>query len=201
MKKINTGHDLIHFYEDVLTKEVCQKIKDFIFNQKNLEANEKHKMPWETSDTIDLYRYPKDSEIIKLITENIKTITKLACESFNIEMYPHFTDLVLWKTGRKMGIHIDNGDMHPEGSELSKMFEPRHYSAVVYINDDYEGGHTLVMNEDRTKVIYESKPKTGAVLFFTSDSRCPHGVSQITGNRVTLPTWFTTNINFKDRLD
>lgn len=200
MKKVETNQPFIHFYEDVISKEDCEIIEKFIIDQKNLNVNEKEKMPWHTSDTIDLYKHPSDSEIIKLIISNRKKITALAYECFKIEIYPHFTDLVLWKTGRKMPIHIDNGDMHPQGSELNKVFEPRHYSSVAYINDDYEGGHTLIMNQNRTKVIYESKPKKGAVLFFTSDWRCPHGVSEVKGTRVTLPTWFTTNIKFKDNL-
>jgi len=200
MKKIDTGFPLIHFYEGVLSSEDCKEIKNFIVDAKNIQENDESKMPWETSDTINLYSEFKNLNILNIIRNHRKILTKLISESFNEVLYPHFTDLVLWKTGRKMGTHIDNGDMHPQGSDLNKMFQPRHYSAVVYINDDYEGGNTLIFNEERNKVLYKSKPKEGAVLLFTSDGRCPHGVSQVIGTRVTLPTWFTKDINFKDNL-
>jgi len=201
MKKINTGYNLIHFYEDFMSVEDCLIIKDFVLKEKINKENDINKMPWETSDTINIYKLNKDSIVLKTLIENRKRLTNLVSDCFQEKVYPHFTDLVLWKTGRKMETHIDDGDMHEEGTELNKHFAPRHFSAVVYINDDYTGGNTYVFDGE-TDNFYESNPKIGAVLIFASDKRCPHGVSEIeSGFRITFPSWFTKDINFKDGLD
>ena len=201
MKKIDTGYQFIHFYDSFMSQDDCSFVKDFVLNKIKNKDNDTSKMPWHTSDTINVYELDKNSEIINVITKNRKVLTEIVSECYKEKVYPHFTDLVLWNTGRKMETHIDDGDMHEEGTELNKHFAPRHYSSVIYINDDYEGGNTYVF-DDETDNFYESNPKTGAVLIFTADKKCPHGVSEVEkGIRITLPTWFTRDIRFKDNLD
>ena len=54
MKKIDTKHNIVHFYEDVMSKEECNAVYDFVLNlKKDNIYNNSNKMPWETSDTIN----------------------------------------------------------------------------------------------------------------------------------------------------
>lgn len=62
-------------------------------------------------------------------------------------------------------------------------FEDQKYTSVVYLNDDYEGGETIV--ED---VII--KPKIGKIVTFKGP-KMHHGVNLITGtSRLALPVWY-----------
>ena len=57
-------------------------------------------------------------------------------------------------------------------------------SSIIYLNDNYEGGHTYF--EDGTTFI----PLTGRAIFFDGQYYC-HGVSSISkGSRYTVATWF-----------
>jgi len=58
-------------------------------------------------------------------------------------------------------------------------------SSIIYLNDNYEGGHTYF--EDGTTFI----PVTGRAIFFDGQYY-HHGVSSISkGPRYTVATWFT----------
>jgi len=58
-------------------------------------------------------------------------------------------------------------------------------SSIIYLNDNYEGGHTYF--EDGTTFA----PLTGRAIFFDGQYYC-HGVSSISkGPRYTVATWFT----------
>lgn len=59
-------------------------------------------------------------------------------------------------------------------------------SAVVYINDDFEGGELVF-----PKVNYSYKPVAGSCIMFPSSVEYSHYVaSVISGERVVLPFWF-----------
>ena len=58
-------------------------------------------------------------------------------------------------------------------------------SSIIYLNDDYEGGHTYFA--DGTTFV----PATGRAIFFDGQYY-RHGVSSISkGPRYTVATWFT----------
>jgi len=62
---------------------------------------------------------------------------------------------------------------------------PLTLSSIIYLNDNYEGGHTYF--EDGTTFA----PVTGRAIFFDGQYY-PHGVSAISkGPRYTIATWFT----------
>ena len=90
-----------------------------------------------------------------------------------------------------MDLHKDNGY---EGRSEDQ-FRMRHYSMVAYLNHDYEGGETVIKLKDKPDFI--SIPKQGSVVIFKSNEECIHGVNEVTdGTRITLPTWFTTDIKY-----
>lgn len=186
MNKVETGYELIYRYENVITDELCDKVYDYMINQKNIEKTiDSQQMPWHEGDTL-AYNNINNQEIKNIVKECKYKVNDLIMKEFNQVTYPHFSDLVLWRKGRKMWWHKDNG------YELeNNIFEPRVFSAVCYMNDAYSGGETLIKQGEN---IYTSNPKKGSVVIFTSDERCEHRVAEVTeGTRLTLAMWFTTN--------
>jgi hypothetical protein len=81
-------------------------------------------------------------------------------------------EIVRWPSDSYMGSHRD----------LSK--KETIFTSITYLNEDYEGGYTYLVND------MFFKPKIGRTVFF--DGQCyEHGVSQITkGERYTIPIWY-----------
>ena len=77
-------------------------------------------------------------------------------------------EIVKWPTGSKMALHRDEGDK---------------FSWIIYLNDDFEGGETVI---DGIKI----QPKIGRLVLF-SNGFYEHEVKEITkGTRYTLIAWY-----------
>jgi hypothetical protein len=61
-----------------------------------------------------------------------------------------------------------------------------HVSAVVYLNDNFEGGELVF-----PKIKYSYKPVAGSCIMFPSNIEYSHYVASVTsGERLALPFWF-----------
>jgi|TARA_R110002153_G_scaffold103288_3_gene240394 hypothetical protein len=104
--------------------------------------------------------------------------------------YPENTELVKWIPGDSMSIHSDNSWTEGNGLETQKGKDHptkyRTYSAIFYINDDYEGGEIYFPNWD-----IEIKPKTGSLVIFPSNEEYIHGVKEVKNlNRYSIAVWY-----------
>jgi predicted 2-oxoglutarate/Fe(II)-dependent dioxygenase YbiX len=189
VEKVDTGSSLIHRYDGALNPDICGRLCDYIRTHTTREEDDTDlgKLPWQDSDTHS-YGHWQDHELRRLIGAYRFMVTQLICLNFRKIVFPHFTDLVLWRPGRKMAEHKDDG--YPEDGD---QFTCRHFSAVTYCNDDYAGGETFIRNERGEH--YVGKPLTGTLIFYPSDERCTHGVNEVIGNdRITLSNWFTRDV-------
>lgn len=83
--------------------------------------------------------------------------------------YMDYFQLVKWPEKSSMDPHID---------------QPAHqYTSLIYLNDDYEGGETVVESE-------AIKPKKGMVVVLKGNVYT-HGVNEVTsGTRFMLSAWY-----------
>jgi hypothetical protein len=186
VEKVDTGSALVHRYDGALAPALCRRLRDYIRTRPSRDAAtaDLGKLPWHDSDTYN-YAHWEDAELRGLIGGYRIMVAQLICLSFGQIVFPHFTDLVLWRPGKKMGEHKDDG--YPGDNPILKI---RHFSAVTYCNDDYGGGETFIRNEHGGH--YVATPRTGTLVFYPSDERAAHGVNEVTGSeRITLSTWFT----------
>jgi len=68
-------------------------------------------------------------------------------------------------------------------------YDEAHYSALVYLTDDYEGGEILFYDQlpdgSETSVAY--KPEIGTLIYFKGDRNTPHSVNKvISGERSNI---------------
>lgn len=82
--------------------------------------------------------------------------------------------------GQNMDAHIDERNDVNNGST-------REYAAVIYVNDDYEGGEIRYVNLD-----ISVKPEAGSMLIFKTGPEYLHEVLQVRGDkpRYCLPGFF-----------
>ncbi|XP_015274289.1 PREDICTED: prolyl 3-hydroxylase 3 [Gekko japonicus] len=94
-------------------------------------------------------------------------------------------------------VHADNCLLDPEGNTCWK--EPpayiyRDYSAILYLNDDFQGGNLFFTEMDAVTVTAQVRPKCGRLVAFSSGGENPHGVWAVTrGRRCAIALWYTTS--------
>lgn len=184
MHKIDTGYKTIFRVENALDVNVCNQLCDFMIRKLTPYPNiENEVMPWHDGETFIPWDLP-DNYLKNKIRLYRKSMTEVVSDAFKKQLYPEFTHLVLWRTGRRMSKHKD------DGYDTNDPLDARKVSSVTYLNDNFIGGETFIANE--TGMDYISKPVAGSFVCYLSDESNSHGVNEITkGNRITLPIWFT----------
>ncbi|XP_054857478.1 prolyl 3-hydroxylase 1 [Eublepharis macularius] len=100
-------------------------------------------------------------------------------------------------------VHVDNCILNAEALECVK--EPpaytfRDYSAILYLNGDFEGGAFYFTELDATTITAEVQPQCGRAVGFSSGSENPHGVKAVTkGQRCAIALWFTMDPRHSER--
>lgn len=92
-------------------------------------------------------------------------------------------------------VHVDNCLLVSELNECIKeppAYTHRDYSAILYLNDDFEGGDFIFTELDAKTVTAEVSPQCGRVVGFGAGQENPHGVRAVTkGQRCAVALWFT----------
>lgn len=74
--------------------------------------------------------------------------------------------------------HVDSGAVH------------REVSAIVFLNNDYEGGHLQFFEPNHKDLILDIKPEIGKVVLWPSNFLFPHQATPVTkGTRFVLVSW------------
>ena len=98
---------------------------------------------------------------------------------------PDNTELTRWKQGTDMNVHSDNS--WPDGNKTDHPTSFRTWSAIYYLNDDYEGGEIYFPRID-----WAYKPEANSLLVFPSNDSYLHGVTEVSkGERFTVAIWYT----------
>lgn len=195
MIKIDTGSNLIARYDEVVPESFCEAVIDYIHKEKPLDKIITEGMPWHNSDSIPFVSI-KDQKLRGLVDSYRFLLTQLVHDTFDDIVYPHFSDIVVWRKNMEMDFHKDNGY---EGEDQN-VFRMRKYSMVLYLNDNYLGGETVIRQENKPD--YVSVPKQGSVVIFKSNDECIHGVNKIIkGTRYTLATWFADDVQHCESID
>ncbi|KAH1175670.1 prolyl 3-hydroxylase 1 [Mauremys mutica] len=107
------------------------------------------------------------------------------------------------RTDSSHAVHVDNCILNAEAMVCVK--EPpaytfRDYSAILYLNGDFEGGAFYFTELDATTVTAEVQPQCGRAVGFSSGSENPHGVKAVTkGQRCAIALWFTLDPRHSER--
>ena len=93
-----------------------------------------------------------------------------AIKKINNKVFVNYFQIVKWLENSAQKIHLD--------------FKNNYYKSIIYLNDNFEGGETIV---NKVKI----KPKKGLMILF-SGNNIKHGVNTIKkGERYTIPCWYT----------
>ncbi|XP_068994791.1 prolyl 3-hydroxylase 1 [Embiotoca jacksoni] len=100
-------------------------------------------------------------------------------------------------------VHVDNCLLVSELNECIKeppAYTHRDYSAILYLNDDFEGGEFIFTELDAKTVTAEVHPQCGRVVGFGAGKENPHGVRAVTkGQRCAVALWFTLDPSHEEK--
>lgn len=129
--------------------------------------------------------FKKDKEILEKFKDVGERIAKIIKELYNLDsdIFYDTIHIVRWFDGMEQPPHADavnaDGSYHP--------LSWRDFGAIIYLNDNYSGGHTYYPNHN-----FEIIPEPGKLAIHPSDLNHLHGVSKISGGmRYTLPSFWT----------
>ena len=131
------------------------------FQKSHFDLNKENCLTHRNTQVIDPPVTNQTEQIYNMLTGFIKTI--------NSNLQINYFQIVKWPTGESQPEHKDF-DYHP-------------YTSILYLNDNYTGGETIV---DGTTII----PEKNKLIGFEGD-KMTHSVNEITeGTRYTIPCWY-----------
>ncbi|XP_076340695.1 prolyl 3-hydroxylase 1-like isoform X2 [Tachypleus tridentatus] len=97
-------------------------------------------------------------------------------------------------------VHADNCVLLTDGRCLKERpaYTWRDYSAIVYLNDDFDGGE-FIFAKDKETVQAKVQPTCGRMVGFSAGVENLHGVEAVTrGRRCALGMWYTLDSKHKE---
>ncbi len=125
-----------------------------------------------------------DKKAGKIMLDANNACGKLIKENYNLSLpvYSDTLQVIRWFPGMEQPPHADdmsNTEHHG--------FEHRAFGSIIYLNDDYSGGHTFYPNFD-----IEVIPETGSLAIHPGDPEHLHGVTKIEDSmRYTIASFWT----------
>ncbi|KAM6909641.1 LOW QUALITY PROTEIN: prolyl 3-hydroxylase 3 [Xenentodon cancila] len=99
-------------------------------------------------------------------------------------------------------VHVDNCLLEPETKHCWReppAFIHRDLSAILYLNDNFDGGELFFTKRDAKTTTAQVRPACGRLVGFSSGPINPHGVKAVTsGRRCALSLWFTKEKFYRD---
>jgi len=135
-------------------------------------------------------RLAEVGEIMRVIHGRLRRHIKLIRNIDNL--YSDTYQLIRWPVGVEQPPHADKENK--DGSEHP--YPWRDFASIVYLNDDYQGGHTYFPEID-----IDVKPRSGEMVTFPGTNEFLHGVSKVTEKtRYTIAGFWTQNPTYADLL-
>jgi len=169
--------------DDLLSKEDCQYLIDTVIAL-DLWENAGHEF-WDNRITNyhSILQHDKRAAEI-MLDANIKCGNIIKNNYAIPEAYSDTLQIVRWFPGMEQPPHAD--DM--SNTDI-KGFAHRVFGSIIYLNENYDGGHTYYPNHN-----FDIAPKTGSLALHPGDAEHLHGVTKIeNGMRYTIASFWTFN--------
>lgn len=125
-----------------------------------------------------------DSKIADIVADAIVRLKQSIINEYDLEqeVYPDIAQVIRWFPGMEQPPHAD--DMT---NTEHKGLEHRVFGSIIYLNDDYSGGHTYYPQHN-----FEVVPQVGALAIHPGDPEHLHGVTKIIDStRYTIASFWT----------
>ncbi len=177
--------------DNFISKEECDYLVNTVKNVEPWEAGGSDFWDNRSLNAINVYNNIDKAagELLYKIKQKIEvSILELYNEPV---IYSDLFQIVRWFPEMEQPPHAD--DM--TNSEGNDWFHHRHYGVILYLNDDYEGGHTFYPQHN-----FEIIPKAGTLAIHPGDPDHLHGVTKIKNSkRYTVASFWTREEEYSDK--
>jgi prolyl 4-hydroxylase len=173
--------------ENFISKEDCEYlIKSAILS--NMWKTAGHEF-WDnrTINYTDMLVFDKKAADIMM---DVNTRCQQAIkETFNLdEIYPDLLQVIRWFPGMSQTPHADDMSNTNITGHSHRLF-----GSVLYLNDNYKGGHTYYPNFN-----FDITPKSGTLAFHPANVEHLHGVTEVKESiRYTIASFWTKQKNME----
>jgi hypothetical protein len=154
-------------------------------------------------------RYGLSTKYYKDLADKIKPYIS---SRFNVDtLRPEQYLINRWRVGREQTPHLDYFYEEEPGHDyeklaknnipksfldtFGKMFQTKHYSSLIYLNENYEGGELYFPEHN-----FSIKPEAGTLICFKGDEHTLHGVKKVqSGIRYTV-SLFWEDVEYRDKI-
>ncbi|CAH1268733.1 prolyl 3-hydroxylase 3-like [Branchiostoma lanceolatum] len=123
------------------------------------------------------------------------TYTHLVCRTADANSTDDRTDL-------SHPVHADNCQLDLSDfscPQVHPLYTPRHYSAVLFLNDGFKGGEFFFAHNKNFSAQSRVKPKCGRLVGFSSGEENLHGVQAVlSGRRCVIAMWYTMDRRYRE---
>lgn len=167
--------------EDFISKEDCEYLVNLASSTDLWEVIQNEFWTGRTIDFNKILKHDRHAAVI-MLDANIRCGERIK-ELYDLEeVYSDSLVLVRWFPGMEQPPHAD--DM--TNTEVTGL-EHRAFGSIIYLNNDYSGGHTYYPNFD-----FEITPTPGALAIHPGDVEHLHGVTKIeNAMRYTIASFWT----------
>lgn len=177
--------------EDLLSSNEIKDLVDFASSIEQWEEGGGEFWSNRSLNAVNVYQN-HSKEIGKLLYDIRTRIHDAIVREYSLteEVYPDLTQIVRWFPGQEQPPHAD--DM--TDSKDTEWFHHRHFGAIIYLNDNYRGGHTFYPQHN-----FEVIPKPGMLALHPGDTEHYHGVTKVEDSiRYTIASFWTLDKEYYD---
>lgn len=204
--------------EILKVKNFSETLWDLDFNQNYPKEKDVDPVLWQSitqwkgmsvNITFDHFysRYDLNKDYYTDLSKKIKDIVS---KRYDANLIPEQYLINRWRVGRDQRPHLDyfieeEGEHDYEMLEkhnlpksfltsFEKRFQTKHFSSLLYLNEDYTGGELWFPQHDNFTIT----PEKGMLVCFRGDEDTLHGVKMVTeGIRYTVSLFFTDKDKIK----
>ena len=178
--------------KNFLSDEESQKIVNFAKSIERWEDGGSEFWNNRSLNAQNIYR-DYDKEIGELLYETKEKVKTAIQSLYGLnQVYPDLMQIIRWFPGMEQPPHADDMTDHDD-PELD-WFKHREYGAIIYLNDDYEGGETYYPQHEKS-----ISPEIGKLAVHPGTPDHMHGVTEIKNNiRYTIASFWTTDKEYAD---
>lgn len=175
--------------ENFISKETALYLNDFFRSRAYPNPHGLLTYPLCADDSGKI-TFPNNPQGTNIYLDLTKFIVNGISQEFEVPKNKVFLDRCNYQVlieGQEIGYHSDN-----RGAYQDKM-KNEGWSALLYLNDQYEGGEILFyeFNENKEEIFQAYRPKPGTLIYFKGDDQHCHSVNKmISGERPNLILFF-----------
>lgn len=170
-EKIGNNKENIKVINDFLSLEECKIVIDSLNSREYVE----HDLQVDDKNNPKIKR--KSYMGLDIAYTQQEKVKKVLEDSYGVEVISGSAHVAKWEPGQKLELHVD---------DLGRT-SYNHMAALIYLNDDYEGGEIEFPTHDLS-----FKLPAGSLIMFPGNANYPHEVKPIiSGYRYTMPLWFS----------